>query len=235
MRLRAPAAMTAKENDMRLFLVIAGLVPAISMRNARPCHPKRDGRNRSGHDNSIHPLLRFATVLSAAVLLSACVQSKTPLLTATKPLLGDQFQLNRYEDFTDGKADSVKLSVFRWNGTRYAFVSGASDVKSFVAEPLDADTFLLEAGDDKVYAYLLARKLAEGDLRGRNAPAARHVRQGIDRQDHRLHHAGGGLGPDQLRASANQSGWMRNGRLAGANQVSKIFSASPDFSRSSST
>jgi hypothetical protein len=38
-------------------------------------------------------------------------------------------------------------------------------VKSFVAEPLDADTFLLEASDDKVYAYLLARKLAEGTYR----------------------------------------------------------------------
>ncbi len=101
----------------------------------------------------------------AAVMLSACVQSNTPLLTATKPLLGDQFQLNRYEDFTDGKADSFKLSVFRWNGTRYAYVSGASDVKSVVAEPLDADTFLLEAGDGKVYAYLLARKLAEGTYR----------------------------------------------------------------------
>ena len=37
-------------------------------------------------------------------------------------------------------------------------------MKSFVAEPLDADTFLLEASDDKVYAYLLARKLAEGPI-----------------------------------------------------------------------
>ncbi len=134
MHLCAPAAMTAKENDMRLH------------------HRLRSAAA------SFFPVI-------AAVLLSACVQSKTPLLTATKPLLGDQFQLNRYEDFTDGKADSVKLSVFRWNGTRYAFVSGSSDVKSFVAEPLDADTFLLEASDDKVYAYLLARKLAEGTYR----------------------------------------------------------------------
>ena len=87
MRLRAPAAMTAKENDMRLHHRLRSAVA------------------------SLFPVI-------AAVVLSACVQSKTPLLTATKPLLGDQFQLNRYEDFTDGKADSVKLSVFRWNGTR---------------------------------------------------------------------------------------------------------------------
>jgi hypothetical protein len=30
--------------------VIAGLVPAISIRKA-PCDPDRDGRNKSGHDN----------------------------------------------------------------------------------------------------------------------------------------------------------------------------------------
>jgi hypothetical protein len=111
-------------------------------------------------------IVAIALILSAACMLAACVQSKTPLLTGTKPLLGDQFQLNRFDDFTDGKADSLKVSVFRWNGTRYGFVSGAaSDVKSLVAEPLDADTFLIEANDGKIYAYLLGRKLAEGTYR----------------------------------------------------------------------
>jgi hypothetical protein len=115
---------------------------------------------------SRHALLRFASILSAAFMLAACVQSKTPMLTGTKPLLGQDFQLNLFEDFTGEKADSVKVSVFRWNGTRYAYVSGhSSDVKSFVAEPLDADTFLIEATDDKVYAYLLGRKLSEGTYR----------------------------------------------------------------------
>jgi tripartite-type tricarboxylate transporter receptor subunit TctC len=36
----------------RTFSVIAGLVPAIPLRDARPCQPKRDGRNKSGHDKS---------------------------------------------------------------------------------------------------------------------------------------------------------------------------------------
>jgi hypothetical protein len=38
-------------------------------------------------------------------------------------------------------------------------------VKYIVAEPLDTDTFLIEASDDKVYAYLLGHKLAEGTYR----------------------------------------------------------------------
>src|ERR1700681_2484451 len=103
------------------------------------------------------PRLPAALIVLAAFMLAACVQSKTPLLTGAKPVLGEQFQLNLYEDFTDGKAVSVKTSVFRWSATRYALVSGdpPSGVKSFVAEPLDANTFLIEASDDKVYAYLL--------------------------------------------------------------------------------
>jgi hypothetical protein len=31
-------------------VVIAGLVPAISLRKAMPCHPDRDGRDKPGHD-----------------------------------------------------------------------------------------------------------------------------------------------------------------------------------------
>jgi hypothetical protein len=111
-------------------------------------------------------LRRGVLVLLAACMLGACVQSKTPLLTGTKPVLGQDFQLNLFEDFTDDKAVSNKISVFHWNGSRYAYVSGdSSDVKSFVAEPLDADTFLIEASNASVYAYLLGRRLTEGTFR----------------------------------------------------------------------
>ena len=105
-------------------------------------------------------------VLLAAFMLGGCVQSKTPLLTGTKPVLGTLFQLNLFENFSDGMAASLKTSVFRWDATRYVHVSGdSSDVKYFVAEPLNADTFLIEATDEKVYAYLLGVRLAEGIYR----------------------------------------------------------------------
>jgi hypothetical protein len=112
-------------------------------------------------------LAAVALLLLAGFMLAACVQSKTPLLTGTKPVLGEQFQLNLFEDFTDGKAISVKTALFRWSATRYTLAGGdpPSGVKSFVVEPLDADTFLIEASDEKVYVYLLGRKLAEGTYR----------------------------------------------------------------------
>jgi hypothetical protein len=157
------------------------------MQDGAPACAGRDDRNRGFRpeddmaDQQIHAVTaapsaltalgRSVLVLLAACLLAACVQSKAPLLTGTKPVLGEEFQLNLFEDFTEGKALSAKISVFRWNGARYAgaryaYVSGnSSDVKSLVAEPLDADTFLIEASDDKVYAYLLGRKLTEGTYR----------------------------------------------------------------------
>jgi hypothetical protein len=111
------------------------------------------------------PPVAVATILFAAFVLSACVQSNAPLLSGSKPLLGGQFQLNLYQDFTEGKALSVKTSVFRWNNSRYSLVSGdSSGVNHFVIQPFDGN-FLIEAGNGNGHAYLLARKLAKGTYR----------------------------------------------------------------------
>ena len=109
----------------------------------------------------------IALILLVAFVLAACVQAKTSLLSGTKPLFGDQFQLNVFEDFNDGRAVEAKTSVFRWNAPRYALVNGdpPSGVKFLAAEPLDADTLLIEASNETDYAYLLGRKLAEGTYR----------------------------------------------------------------------
>jgi hypothetical protein len=112
------------------------------------------------------PLVSAALILFAAFGLSACVQSKTPLLTVSEPLLGKQFQLTLYQDFTEGKALSVQTAVFRWNDTHYSLVSGdSSGVEYFVIQPLDDSSFLIEATDENDHVYLLARKLAKGTYR----------------------------------------------------------------------
>ena len=111
------------------------------------------------------PLVPVALILFAGLMLSACVQSKTPLLVRSKPLLGAQFQLNLYQDFIDGKALSVTRSVFRWNKTHYSLVGGdSSGVEYFVIQPFEDNSFLIEANEsDKV--YLLARRVANGTYR----------------------------------------------------------------------
>jgi hypothetical protein len=108
------------------------------------------------------PLIAVVLILFAAIGLSACVQSNTPLLAGSKPLLGGQFQLNLYQDFTEGKALSVTTSVFRWNDTHYSLVSGdSSGVNHFVIQSFDGSNFLIGNG----HVYLLARKLAKGTYR----------------------------------------------------------------------
>ena len=108
------------------------------------------------------PPVPVALILLAAFVLSACVQSETSLLAGSKPLLGTQFQLNLYQDFTEGKARSVKTSVFRWNDNHYALVSGnSSGVQYFVVQRLDDGNLLIEANRND-HVYLLGRKLAKG-------------------------------------------------------------------------
>ena len=112
------------------------------------------------------PLIAVALTLFAAFLLSACVQSKTQLLTGSKPLLGAQFRLDLYQDFAEGKALTAKTSVFRWNTTHYSLVSGdSSGVKYFVVQPFDGKDFLVEITYEDVNVYLLARKMAKGTYR----------------------------------------------------------------------
>jgi hypothetical protein len=148
MRLRAPAALSS----------CADTAPDSALHE----DPMSDRRSPTARAAS-GPI---APMLLAAFLLAACVQSKTPLLTGTKPVLGNLFQLNLFENFSDGMATTLKTSVFRWDATHYVHVSGdSSDVKYFVAEPLNADTFLIEATDEKVYAYLLGVRLADGIYR----------------------------------------------------------------------
>jgi hypothetical protein len=95
------------------------------------------------------------------------VQSREPLLAAgSKPLLGAQFQLNLYQDFIEGKALSVKTSVFRWNDTHYSLVSGdSSGEKYFVIQSFGSNDFLIEATYENDNVYLLARRLANGTYR----------------------------------------------------------------------
>jgi hypothetical protein len=105
----------------------------------------------------------FGLLLTA---LTACIRSQTPLLSDAKPLLGDQFQLQLYEDFVDERAQELKTSVFRWTDDRYALVSGdAEGVKYFVAQPTAGSDFIIQSSDGKTYLYFLGRRIADGTYR----------------------------------------------------------------------
>jgi hypothetical protein len=107
----------------------------------------------------------LAAAVTAALALSACVESQVPLITDTRPLLGQQFEVHLYETFIDGKATDFHTSSYYWKDGQYVRGSGlARDAKRFVAQPLAANDFLLQSTDDsaKIFNYWIGRKLAVG-------------------------------------------------------------------------
>jgi hypothetical protein len=104
-------------------------------------------------------------IVPIAFVLSACVGSHTQLLTGSS-LFGDQFQLNQYQEFIEGRALNAKTAVFRWNAGRYQLISGeVAGVKFFRVESAGENDLLVEATDDKDYLYFLAHKLEEATYR----------------------------------------------------------------------
>jgi hypothetical protein len=108
---------------------------------------------------------RFAVAAIAALALSACVESEAPLLADAKPLLGQQFEVHLYENFVDKKANDFHSAIYHWADGRYTRASGlARDVKSFSAQPLDGNDFLIQSANDsgKLFNYWIGRRLIEG-------------------------------------------------------------------------
>ena len=110
-------------------------------------------------------LTRLAAAVTALLTLSACVESQMPLMTDTRPLLGQQFEVHLYEDFVDGKANDFHTSIYQWKDGQYVRRSGlARDAKRFVAQSLAANDFLIQSTDDneKLFYYWIGRKLSVG-------------------------------------------------------------------------
>ena len=108
---------------------------------------------------------RLAVAAIAALSLSACVQSQTPLITDSQPLLGQQFEVHLYEDFVDNKASGVHASVYQWKDGQYVRASGfAQDAKRFVAQPLAGNDFIIQSSDEngKIFLYWIGRRLTPG-------------------------------------------------------------------------
>jgi hypothetical protein len=108
---------------------------------------------------------KFAAVAISALFVSACVQSREPLITDAKPLLGQQFEVHLYEDFVDNKASGVHTSTYQWKDGQYVRASGLSqDVRRFVAQPLAGQDFIIQSSDEngRVFLYWIGRRLTPG-------------------------------------------------------------------------
>jgi hypothetical protein len=116
-------------------------------------------------DYSIHHKAALGLAAAAALMLSGCIESKVPLLTDAPPLFGQEFQVHLYGDFIDGKANDFHASIYRWKDGHYVRAGGlARDIKSFVAQSMTGNDYLLQTTDasENTFNYWIGRKVADG-------------------------------------------------------------------------
>jgi len=101
----------------------------------------------------------------AALSLSACVESQKPLLTDTKPTLGNQLDIHLYERFVGRTSLDFHATSYTWSDGKYTRVSGlARDVASFVYQPIEGGDFIVQGTDEtqSIFNYWIGRKLLDG-------------------------------------------------------------------------
>lgn len=114
--------------------------------------------------------LRFLTralAPAAALALAGCVVSDKPLLSQTKPLLGDHFNVAIYSDFENDRAQTMDERHYAWDGTRYVTTHARPKSDTRIALlPLGGDV-LIQRSDrfETLASYWIARPVSPGVYR----------------------------------------------------------------------
>jgi hypothetical protein len=88
---------------------------------------------------------RAAFVALGACLLSGCIDSAKPILTDSKPLLGQHLRLQTYSLDSKGVSDGPEQAKYVWKGSYYAHVSGSmKDVPGFTVHPFEHGDYIVQ-------------------------------------------------------------------------------------------
>jgi hypothetical protein len=109
--------------------------------------------------------LRFALAVFSALSLSACIDSATPILTDSQPLLGTNFNL-QFFSLRKGLAHDPQRARYVWNGQRYMHAGGGmEDAKAFTVHAFDGGDLIAQSVPDErgsKIEYGVLRRLADG-------------------------------------------------------------------------
>jgi hypothetical protein len=105
-----------------------------------------------------------AAAVSAALVLSGCVSSTAPILTDSKPVLGERGVIHVFA-LSEGAAHDPGVVSFQWSGSRYLLRGKSIGFSDFSAHAYEGRDWILQGTTQRApirVEYGLARRLADG-------------------------------------------------------------------------
>jgi hypothetical protein len=110
-------------------------------------------------------LVRAAFAALCALSLAGCIDSSGPILTDSKPLLGQTLRLQLYT-LRKGYVSDPEQTLFTWDGKLYVHASGGlGDVRAFSVHEFENGDYIVQDVPVKhpdIREYALLRKLTDG-------------------------------------------------------------------------
>lgn len=109
--------------------------------------------------------LRALVAGFAALALSGCIDSTSPILAGAEPVFGPRLKLQLYA-LSKGYAREPEQVTFQWNGGLYAHAGGGlRDVSAFSVHPFEAGDYIIQTVPAKragATEYALLHKVVDG-------------------------------------------------------------------------
>ncbi|HZP79625.1 MAG TPA: hypothetical protein VFB45_26060 [Pseudolabrys sp.] len=110
--------------------------------------------------------LRAAVIAALGLQLAACIDSTGPILSDSRPLLGDKSVKLQLYTLRNGTVREPQTVSFRWNGALYDRVSGSAiGISAFSVHEFEAGDLIVQTvptNRPRITEYGLLHKLAEG-------------------------------------------------------------------------
>ncbi len=114
----------------------------------------------------IRLVIRAAIIIAAGLQLAACIDSTGPILSDSRPLLGEKTVKLQLYTLRDGVVREPTTASFRWNGALYDRTGGGvPEISAFSVHEFEAGDLIVQTvptNRPRITEYGLLRKLAEG-------------------------------------------------------------------------
>jgi hypothetical protein len=108
--------------------------------------------------------LHFAGTAAGALALSGCISSTAPVLSDSKPVLGERGLIHIFT-LSQGAAHDPGVLSFQWSGSRYVIRGKSIGFSDFTAHPYEGRDWIVQGTTQRApqrIEYGLARRLADG-------------------------------------------------------------------------